>query len=91
MSKKENAIKGTIEYFMKHKEPIYCDAYKWSSIEEQQATRWLGRKKFIRYKIEGDSYKMWRSKHFYDIWDKIKDLTPKGVYRFLIEEGRKRC
>lgn len=89
MSKITTEIKSFIEYFMKNKEPIYCNAYKWGDYEAQYAVRWLYHKKFIRYKIEGDYYKVRRSAHFYQIWEKIKDLTPEGVRRFLIEEGKK--
>ena len=89
MSKIERAIRSTIEYFMNNKEPIYCDAYKWGSYEEQHATRWLGKKKFIRYKREGDYYKMWRSKLFYEIYDEIKELSPEKIRKYLIEKTKK--
>ena len=89
MSKVEMAIKATISYLMEYKEPFYCDRYSWSAYEDQHAIRWLGRKKFLRYKKDGDLYKCWRSKYFYEIQDQIRDMNPRQIYRWLIEQGKK--
>lgn len=86
MSKKVSAIKMFIEYFMNNKEPVSVNRYMWRYLDEQQAAVWLYHKQFVRLRHCGDSYILTRHRNFYKIFDNIKDMTPKQIYKFLVDK-----
>ena len=76
-------ISNLINILRKNKEPIFVDRYAWSCSNEVSAMKWLSHKKFLRYKIDGRYFKIYRSKYFYDILDKTKLLSEDGIIKFL--------
>lgn len=87
MSAKESEIKAIIAHFMKSRVPLYVNRFMYRCLDEQKATLWLAKRKFIRNRIVGDSYELRRSKTFYDTYYEIlKDKTPKQIYMYLKEK-----
>ena len=83
MSKKDSAIRSIINHFLSSKEPLYTHAYMWRNYDNQSAVHWLSNKKFVKYRKEGEYYKVTRSKTFYDIYEEIKDMGVNEIMHYL--------
>ncbi len=83
MSVNKKYVSNLINILMKNKEPILIDRYAWSCSDEVSAMKWLSHKKFLKYKIYGRYFKIYRSKYFYDILNKTKLLSEDEIIKFL--------
>ena len=89
MSVNKKNISLLIKCLIKIKAPMYIDKYLWRNSDDIDAMKWLSHKKFLRYKNIGRHFKIYRSKHFYEIFEKIKGLNENEIIKFLKMEVNK--
>lgn len=87
MSVNRKNISFLIKYLIKIKTPLYIDKYVWRNSDDIEAMIWLSHKKFLRYKNIGRHFKIYRSKHFYEIFEEIKGLNENEIIKFLKMEA----